>query len=223
MGKLKKKMASNATKLWHNFQIYLPVILILSMISIIYFSYLFTYLAVLINAENQIPANFLLINTSNYYNAKTKGITLLIISAFFLLFLLFSIIKTVVTNPGYFPEPTFLECKIAATNPEKNPTLNQIAKKNSKNGQNNNQINNSNSDNQKSYEYLENEMFNEEFPKKKNTFNSSSSEGHKDNINDSNSKLLQQKSNQSIFINNSSIDNQKKQNLNSTDYENSKL
>merc|ERR1712032_433653 len=129
-----------------------------------------TYIAVLVNAENQIPANFLLIHTSNYYNAKGKGIALLIISMIFLFFLLFSIIKTVVTNPGYFPEPSDLECKLASTHPEKNPVLNEILRKNSNRNKNSqDRKNQENSDKSKSYDYLEDQIINEDFTKKKNT------------------------------------------------------
>ena len=114
-----KKMPSNTTKLWHNFLIYLPVFLILTMISTIYITYLFTYIAILLNAENQIPANFLLINTSSYNNSKTKGIILRIITLIFVLLLLVSIMKTVITDPGYFPEPSHLEYKMATSNSDR--------------------------------------------------------------------------------------------------------
>ena len=132
-------MSTNSRKIWLKFLIYLPVILILLMISIIYTTYIFTYIAVLINAETQIPANFLLINTSNYANAKTKGIILFVVSFFFLCLLLLSIMKTVVTNPGYFPETLFLENKLCSnTNGKKTEKIKKSNsfKKNEKDNKN---------------------------------------------------------------------------------------
>ena len=200
-------MASKTTKLWLNFLVYLPVFLILSMISIIYFSYIFTYIAVLINAENQIPANFLLINTSNYYNAKVKGIILLAITMIFVILLLFSIMKTVITDPGYFQEPSFLECKIAATNSENNPNFKLIGNSNS----NSKDSKKSEKEKIENISYLENDIINDTI-NKKYTFLSNSEvselenvEKSKNNINDNNDSSNKQ----SLFVRDNSNDYKK--------------
>jgi hypothetical protein len=118
------------------------------MIIIIYLSYIFTYISILIHAEKQIPANFFLINTSNYYSAKTKGIILLVITLILVIFLLISIIKTVITNPGYFKEPSFLECKVASIQSENILHFKEIGSQNSS-GSNKPKTRNEENDNEK--------------------------------------------------------------------------
>ena len=104
-----------SSKLWHNIVVYLPVALILSMITMIYITYTTTYLLVLINSDKTNEVNFLLNLTTSHKNAKSKGIFLLFLTFFFLFFLLIAIIKTVVTDPGYFPELMELEYKLIAS------------------------------------------------------------------------------------------------------------
>lgn len=207
-------MASTATKLWHNFLIYLPVFLILAMISIIYITYVFTYISVLIDAENTIPANFLLINTSSYSNAKTKGIVLLVITLIFLILLLFSIMKTVITDPGYFPEPSKLECKIAATDSDKNPNFKAMKNKA------NQKEKNGGKDSYKSYEYLESDIIDENAKEKANMNKTKKNfiESFHSDMENSYSSVKDPKNS---GINASSGDNPFK--LSVSDYENSKL
>jgi hypothetical protein len=82
------------------------------MIGMIYITYLATYIGVLINVDRTNETSFLLGNTSSVKNAAAKGYTLLLFTMTFLGLLVWSILKTVFTNPGYFPEPIDLEYKL---------------------------------------------------------------------------------------------------------------
>ena len=103
---------NSSKKFWHKFLIYLPVVLILAMITMIYITYLITYIGVLITADTTNEIHFLLKFTTSTSNSKPKGYILLLITFILLILLLFSIIKTVITNPGYFPDPMELELKL---------------------------------------------------------------------------------------------------------------
>jgi len=103
-------------RIFHKFRVILPVILILSMITMIYLTYLVTYIAILINADAS--DNFLLKGTTSFKTAATKGYIFLLLTLTFLVFLIWSIIKTVMTDPGYFPEPMNLEYRLISNSIE---------------------------------------------------------------------------------------------------------
>ena len=94
------------------FLLYLPVIIIYSLIIVGYVGYIYTYISVLLNAENYDPDDFPFQLTSSISSAKKKGLTLLILSTFFIVLLLVSITKTVFMDPGYLDSPLAIENKI---------------------------------------------------------------------------------------------------------------
>lgn len=101
-----------SSKLWHKFLIYLPVILILLMVSLIYITYLISYIFILISTDANSDEVYVLSHTSNPSNALVKGYVLFVMTLIFLIMLVWAILKTVTTDPGYFPEPMDLEYKL---------------------------------------------------------------------------------------------------------------
>jgi hypothetical protein len=100
------------------------------MISMIYVTYLVTYIAILIKADKSDQVNFLLGHTSSVTSAATKGYILLFLTLFFVIFLIWTILKTVFTDPGFFPEPMDLEYKLISNSIEDLLDQNQIKKPN---------------------------------------------------------------------------------------------
>ena len=115
------------------FFVYLPVILLTSLISLVYMSYIFTYLYHLLTADTSLPEDmFFLHHTTKLSHAYTKGVVLLCFSLLFTIMLLMSMAMTVFTNPGYFPSPLELEFKIIKRNEQlnlKDVTLNKAKQK----------------------------------------------------------------------------------------------
>jgi len=112
------------TKAYYNFMVYFPIIVILSIIVLIYTTYVFTYITILIQTENdQISQNNLqqsyysFRHTSSASSARTKGILFVTFESFFLLMLLTSIFRTILVNPGFIPSPLDLEYKLIHNHP----------------------------------------------------------------------------------------------------------
>lgn len=103
-------------KLYNYFFVYLPTILIIILTLIVYNSYVWDYLLVLIRAKNNInPDNedeFVFHLTSSLKHAYTKGLVLLIITLTLFILLLLSLLRAAFCDPGYFPDPLELEYKI---------------------------------------------------------------------------------------------------------------
>ena len=112
------KSENKLTKAYHKFLVYLPVLVIVSLISIIYISYLFTYIFVLIKTQSESLENndFVFIHTLKPTNAASKGWTLLVISIVLVLMLMLCLLRTVFMDPGYMPSPMELEYKVVAKN-----------------------------------------------------------------------------------------------------------
>ena len=104
---------SNFNNFYHKFFVYLPIFFISFLILFVYLGYYLTYLRYLLNA-NKInnEENFFFKKTSSLKNAYTKGIILTIITFFSIILCLLSYIKTIISNPGYFPSPLEMEYKI---------------------------------------------------------------------------------------------------------------
>lgn len=95
------------------FLVYLPVILLVLLILVVYATYFATYLYPLITADPDLPQELFVLNpTTKLKSAKAKGISLLVISGIFFIMLMISMLMTVFSNPGYFPNPLELEYKI---------------------------------------------------------------------------------------------------------------
>jgi len=108
------------TKLYYKFLVFLPVILIVSLILLIYFSYIVTYINVLISTPKDTPINsFLFMHTLSPLHAQKKGYALLIITSILIGMLLLCLFRAVFTNPGHFPSPLELENKIIHKNAKK--------------------------------------------------------------------------------------------------------
>lgn len=104
---------NKCSKFYHLSMVYLPVVLILGIIALIYSSYILIYLKELINTpETSLNTNFFLYYTSNSQSARSKGLGLLYATIFFVIMLLLSFFKTVFSNPGFFPSPLELEHKM---------------------------------------------------------------------------------------------------------------
>lgn len=108
----KYTMESPLVKLYHTVFILLPVFMIFILISIVYSGYVLTYCLVLINAESYPADQFPLRFTSDQSTSYTKGVTLLTITLISLVFLFIALLRTILTDPGYFPSPLDLEKKI---------------------------------------------------------------------------------------------------------------
>lgn len=98
--------------LYYNFFVYLPVLVLLSLIFLIYFGYYFIYLDVLINADQYDLITFPFGMTTEISEAHDKGIYLLIYTTTFFILLVISILRTVFMNPGYFNDVFNIEHKI---------------------------------------------------------------------------------------------------------------
>ncbi len=111
------------TKAYHKFMIYFPVIVIFSIILLIYTTYVFTYITILLgtnitpqtdNESKTEPNHYAFSNTSTASTAYNKGVILICIETFFLAMLLLSIFRTILVNPGFIPSPLDLEYKLIA-------------------------------------------------------------------------------------------------------------
>lgn len=108
--------------LYHKFFVYLPAFLVLSLIKMIYVSYWVNYLFYLLVDYNQKEIdlknffNYPFLISSSPYSSFTKGIILAIFSSMFLVLLLISLIRTIFSDPGNFPDPRHMEFKIVLKN-----------------------------------------------------------------------------------------------------------
>lgn len=113
------------TKAYHKFMTYFPVIVIFSIILLIYMTYVFTYITILLgtspsytiahdntNNDSTKPSDYKFSNTSSANGAFNKGIILICLESFFLFMLILSILRTIMVNPGFIPSPLDLEYKI---------------------------------------------------------------------------------------------------------------
>lgn len=82
-----------------------PVISIISMISLIYFSFIFNYCLLLINPQE----NYQFDSTTKKEDAHSKGLFLIISVSFLSGMMLINMIKVIFSDPGYFPNPNELE------------------------------------------------------------------------------------------------------------------
>jgi hypothetical protein len=113
------------TKAYHNFMVYFPIIVILSIILLIYTTYVFTYITILlqtdykpVSGDNSQSGYYAFRHTSSASSAETKGIILIIFESFFLFMLLISIFRTILVNPGFIPSPLDLEYKLILNHPK---------------------------------------------------------------------------------------------------------
>ena len=103
-------------KLFHELIVYLPMILLLILILLIYTTYFFKYLLILIISSESTTNSFPLILTTDPSLSSNKGIILLSITSVLFVLLLISLLRTVLTNPGYFEDPNKYEFKIVLKN-----------------------------------------------------------------------------------------------------------
>jgi len=105
-------------KTYHRIIVASPVIAILSMISVVFFGYIFTYLTVLMSVENKLSDTdledytFPFAMTSTIESAYSKGASLLIMITIFAGLMLINFFRAVFMDPGYFEDPLNLERKI---------------------------------------------------------------------------------------------------------------
>jgi len=141
------------SKTFHTILVYLPTIVLSSLILLIYFTYVFTYITFLINPS--VPKmdvdKFIFFHTSSNKTAYSKGVALLVIVTFSLFMLAISMMRATFMNPGYFPSPLDFEYQIVL----KNSKFKSERKKNGKN-----QNKNSESDKKLNISYY-NESFKE--------------------------------------------------------------
>lgn len=100
-------------KVLYSILIVSPVLALLSLICIIYFGYLLTYVNLLIQTNNQENKEYPFGSTTSIENAYNKGISLLISVSFFTFMMFINFLRTVFMHPGYLPSPIEIESKIA--------------------------------------------------------------------------------------------------------------
>merc|ERR1712032_1007317 len=104
--------------LYHKFFVFLPALLIILLILMIYSSYFICYIIPLLQnwkltkQATDYPFAF----TSTSRNSKTKGIFLGISSLIFVVFLSINLLRTIFCDPGYFPSALDLEYQIVMKN-----------------------------------------------------------------------------------------------------------
>jgi len=114
--KVNAKSIKKKSKIVPYFLIYLPVIILFSLIIMISLTYFYSYLYVLLTSDKFSDISFPFINTSTRGNGKIKGIVLSAITGTSILLLILSMIRTIFIDPGYFPDPTQLEINIISKN-----------------------------------------------------------------------------------------------------------
>ena len=92
--------------LYHKFFVFLPALLIITLITMIYVSYSISYIIPLLqNWNDNIMKNsrdYPFAFTSTNKTSRTKGIFLGITSGFFVILLLLNLLRTIFSDPGYF-------------------------------------------------------------------------------------------------------------------------
>jgi len=126
----------------YNIVVYSPVIIVLSLIIIVYGTYLGGYIYVLMAYNNTQIADKIFPAYTKRESIKgsyRKGLTLLILTLYFLLMFIISFLRTVVMDPGYFESPIKVEKKlldkispIQRENQKSNDSMIQISKQLSK-------------------------------------------------------------------------------------------
>merc|ERR1711908_46403 len=102
--------------MYHKFFVSLPALLVIMLILMIYVSYWVSYIIPLLQnwnvhiSKTSIDYPFALTSTRN--NSGQKGLILGISSGIFVILLFINLLRTIFSNPGYFPSPTELEYKI---------------------------------------------------------------------------------------------------------------
>ena len=106
--------------LYHKFFVFLPALLIITLITMIYVSYSISYIIPLLqNWNDNIMKNsrdYPFAFTSTNKTSRTKGIFLGITSGFFVILLLLNLLRTIFSDPGYFPSAMDLEFQIVMKN-----------------------------------------------------------------------------------------------------------
>merc|ERR1712032_1361134 len=105
---------------YHKFFVFLPALLIILFIVMIYVSYWFCYILPLLqNWNDNIMKNskdYPFTITSSNKNSKTKGVVLGLASAIFVTLLAINLLRTIFSDPGYFPSALELEYQIVMKN-----------------------------------------------------------------------------------------------------------
>jgi hypothetical protein len=104
------------TKVYHKMRINLPVLLVLTNLSLIYSIYMLEYVLPLMVGDNFLLNNLLLGHHVNKKNTQTLGLALFIIMNWLLFWLLISYFRTILTDPGYLPDPMELEVQLILKN-----------------------------------------------------------------------------------------------------------
>lgn len=124
----KDKVFFNA---YHNFMIATPVLAILSLISVVFCGYLFTYILKLIYADVENEEDYLFSVTSSAETAYSKGVVLLCLVSFFAVMMLINFFRAVFMDPGFFEDPLQVERKIVLKHANMSEeSLNKLAFKN---------------------------------------------------------------------------------------------
>jgi len=113
---------SKTTIFYHKFLVYLPPLLVIFLITMIYVSYCANYLTPLLlnyNTQEEIIKNFSkypFALTSSPQKSYVKGVVLTLFTTSFLLILMVCLLRTIFSDPGLFPSPLDLEFNIVLKN-----------------------------------------------------------------------------------------------------------
>ena len=99
------------SKFANKFFVYLPVFLIFLTMAIVYCSYLFTYIIPIVEPVSD-PSLYPFNHTATLSSGKTRGYALLGVVTLFFALCITSLIRVIVMDPGYVPNPLEFEYKI---------------------------------------------------------------------------------------------------------------
>ena len=111
-----RRQRTNKSKLLHKIYVYFPIFLLFFLIIMIYSTYFYKYIYVLIKGNIHADVSFPFINSLTKYDTRKKGILILSISGVSMILLFISLLRTILMDPGYFEDPTKLEMKIVMAN-----------------------------------------------------------------------------------------------------------
>lgn len=103
-------------KLYHEFMVYLPVILLLFLIMLIFITYYAKFLLVLLTSAEYSLSNYPLALTSDPTQSTNRGITLTIVTCVLFVLLIIALLRTVFMDPGFFKDPTQFEYNLVLKN-----------------------------------------------------------------------------------------------------------
>jgi len=110
----------NLKVMYHKFFVFLPALIVIMLILMIYVSYWVSYIIPLLQNWNRhiskTSFDYPFALTSSKHSSRTKGLILGISSGIFVILLFINLLRTIFSDPGYFPSPMALEYKIVIKN-----------------------------------------------------------------------------------------------------------